>query len=179
MGFSFRKSVKLGPMRLNLSKKGVGVSTGVKGARVSVGPRGTQLSVGGGGLYYKTKLGKMKSSVRAPPAPYYTPAQQLSPEAAVALSVIPGLGQICQGRVGRGLAWLAGVAVGYLLLIIPGVILHVLCAVDAYKGAAVGTGPVPQQLAPPAPAVPNQCVACGARVAKTANFCPKCGTRAR
>jgi len=178
MGFSFRKSVKLGPMRLNLSKKGVGVSTGVKGARVSVGPRGTQLSVGGGGLYYRTKLGSSKSAARAPRPSYSVSTQQLSPEAAATLSVVPGLGHICQGRVGRGLAWLMGVVVGYLLLIIPGVILHILCAVDAYKGA-VGTVAVPQQPALSAAAVPNQCVTCGVRIAKTPNFCPKCGTRVR
>lgn len=35
---------QVGPgIRLNLSKRGVGVSFGVKGGRVSVGPRGTRL----------------------------------------------------------------------------------------------------------------------------------------
>jgi hypothetical protein len=57
MGWFFRKSIKLGPMRLNLSKSGLGVSAGVRGARVSVGPRGAYLNVGRGGVYYRQKLG--------------------------------------------------------------------------------------------------------------------------
>lgn len=59
MGFSFRKSVKLGKgVRLNLSRSGVGVSYGVKGLRVSQSTRGTYLNAGSGGMYYRTKLGK-------------------------------------------------------------------------------------------------------------------------
>lgn len=56
IGFSFRKSIKMGPLRLNLSKSGLGVSTGVKGLRVSVGPRGTYLNAGTKGVYYRKKL---------------------------------------------------------------------------------------------------------------------------
>ena len=42
MGFTFRKSIKIGKnTRINLSSKGgVGISTGVKGARVSVNKQG-------------------------------------------------------------------------------------------------------------------------------------------
>lgn len=57
MGWFFRKSVNVGPVRLNFSKSGVGVSAGVKGARVSVGPKGTYVSVGRGGIYYRQKIG--------------------------------------------------------------------------------------------------------------------------
>jgi hypothetical protein len=57
MGWSFRKSKKFGPFRLNLSKSGVGMSVGVKGARVSVGPRGTRLNLEKYGVRYNTKLG--------------------------------------------------------------------------------------------------------------------------
>jgi hypothetical protein len=35
MAFYFRKSLRFGPLRLNLSKRGVGASIGVKGARAS------------------------------------------------------------------------------------------------------------------------------------------------
>jgi len=55
MGFRFRKSVKIGKnTRLNLSKSGIGLSTGVKGARVSVNQKGTRttLSAPGTGLSY-------------------------------------------------------------------------------------------------------------------------------
>ena len=33
MGFYYRKSVRVGPFRINLSKSGVGLSTGVPGFR--------------------------------------------------------------------------------------------------------------------------------------------------
>lgn len=55
MGFRFRKSIRLGKhTRLNLSKSGVGVSTGVKGFRVGVGPKGvrTTASIPGTGISY-------------------------------------------------------------------------------------------------------------------------------
>lgn len=57
MGLSFRKSIRLGKgVRLNLSKKGIGVSGGVKGLRLSTGPRGTVLSAGAGGLRFQKTL---------------------------------------------------------------------------------------------------------------------------
>ena len=59
MGFSKSKSV--GPFRLNLSKSGLGVSTGVKGARVSFGPRGTYVNLGRNGIYYRKKIGGGKT----------------------------------------------------------------------------------------------------------------------
>lgn len=40
MGFSFRKSVRFGPVRFNLSKSGIGTSIGVKGLRVGVDSKG-------------------------------------------------------------------------------------------------------------------------------------------
>ncbi len=60
MGFYFRKSKGLlgGLFRLNFSKRGVGVSTGVKGARFVVGPAGTYVHLGRKGFYYKKYLGK-------------------------------------------------------------------------------------------------------------------------
>lgn len=62
MGFYFRKSKSFGPFRLNLSKSGLGLSTGIKGARLSFGPRGTYVNMGSGGLYYRKKLGGKKCS---------------------------------------------------------------------------------------------------------------------
>ena len=67
MGFYFRKSKSIGPFRLNFSKSGVGVSTGVKGARVSFGPKGTYVNVGKGGLYYRKKLGGKKRAYAKSP----------------------------------------------------------------------------------------------------------------
>lgn len=55
MGF-LRKSVKVGPLRFNLSKSGVSVSTGITGLRFGVGPRGNWIRMGSGGLSYRTAL---------------------------------------------------------------------------------------------------------------------------
>jgi hypothetical protein len=57
MGFFLRKSIKFGPLRINLSKSGLGLSGGIKGARISAGPRGPQLNVGRKGIYYRKQLG--------------------------------------------------------------------------------------------------------------------------
>jgi len=41
VGFRYRRSIRVGKgVRLNISKKGIGVSVGFKGARIGVGPRG-------------------------------------------------------------------------------------------------------------------------------------------
>lgn len=56
MGFYFRKSIKVGPLKFNLSKSGIGVSTGVKGFRVGTGPRGNYVHMGRGGLYYRVTV---------------------------------------------------------------------------------------------------------------------------
>jgi hypothetical protein len=55
MGFRFRKSIGLGPgIRLNLSKRGAGISFGGKGFIHSIGPSGrrTTVSAPGTGLSY-------------------------------------------------------------------------------------------------------------------------------
>jgi hypothetical protein len=57
MGFYIRKGINLGPLRLNLSRSGLGMSVGVKGARVGLGPRGSYVHLGRGGLYYRQSLG--------------------------------------------------------------------------------------------------------------------------
>lgn len=57
MGWYLRKSLKIGPLRLNLSKSGLGGSVGVKGLRVGTGPRGRYLHAGREGLYYRQSIG--------------------------------------------------------------------------------------------------------------------------
>jgi TM2 domain-containing membrane protein YozV len=55
-----------------------------------------------------------------------------SPGVAAVLSlVIPGAGQMYKGQIGSGFVWLVGVTLGYLLMIAPGLILHILCVVMA------------------------------------------------
>src|SRR5256885_950093 len=56
MGFYIRKSFTLGPLRLNLSRSGLGASIGVKGLRVGSGPRGSYVQMGRGGFYYRQAL---------------------------------------------------------------------------------------------------------------------------
>jgi hypothetical protein len=57
MGLVYRKTIKIGPLNINLSKSGVGFSLGVKGARVGRTAKGkirTTLSIPGTGLSYVT-----------------------------------------------------------------------------------------------------------------------------
>jgi Protein of unknown function (DUF4236) len=56
MGFYLRKSVKVGPLRFNFSKSGIGVSAGVRGLRIGTGPRGNYIHMGRYGLYYRQTL---------------------------------------------------------------------------------------------------------------------------
>ena len=60
MGFYFRKSINLGPLRINLSKSGIGLSFGVKGARVSVNKKGVGLNAGKNGVYYRKNISYKK-----------------------------------------------------------------------------------------------------------------------
>lgn len=64
MGFYIRKSMKLGPLRLNLSKSGFGCSVGVKGFRLGIGPKGRYIHSGLGGLYYREYFNDNKNSYR-------------------------------------------------------------------------------------------------------------------
>jgi hypothetical protein len=57
MSFYIRKAVRAGPIRLNLSKSGVGTSVGVTGFRVGSGPRGNYVHTGRYGLYYRKFFG--------------------------------------------------------------------------------------------------------------------------
>lgn len=63
-----RKSLTRGPIRLNLSKHGLGASFGVTGLRIGVGPKGTYIHAGREGLYYRKYLDS-NSSVPYVPAP--------------------------------------------------------------------------------------------------------------
>lgn len=62
MGFYLRKSVSVGPFRVNFSSSGVGVSAGIKGLRVGTGPRGNYISVGTGALRYRATLPSTSTS---------------------------------------------------------------------------------------------------------------------
>lgn len=57
MGFYLKKGFNFGPVRVNFSKSGIGVSVGAKGARLGVGPRGSYVHAGRKGIYYRKGLG--------------------------------------------------------------------------------------------------------------------------
>ena len=59
MGFSFRKTTKIGPFTFTASKSGVSCSVGVKGARVTRTANGktrATVSIPGTGIRYTTTL---------------------------------------------------------------------------------------------------------------------------
>ena len=71
MGFYYRKSVHLGPFRVNLSRSGLGYSLGTRGFRTGISARGrryTTFSLPGTGLGYRTggRSGSMLSSNAKP-----------------------------------------------------------------------------------------------------------------
>lgn len=73
MGFRFRKSVKIGPVRLTAGKKSASVSVGVKGARVSKSTTGrttrTVSAPGTGMSWSSSSASKSKSRPKAASAP--------------------------------------------------------------------------------------------------------------
>jgi hypothetical protein len=59
MGWNFRRSLNLGPLRLNASKSGIGYSVGVRGFRVGKDAKGrkyTATSIPGAGIYRRDYL---------------------------------------------------------------------------------------------------------------------------
>jgi TM2 domain-containing membrane protein YozV len=65
----------------------------------------------------------------------HPPVQRWSPALAAVLSMLlPGLGQVYKGQVLNGVVWFFLVGVGYLALILPGLLLHFFCIVGAASG---------------------------------------------
>ena len=73
MGLRYRKSIKMGPFRINLSKSGIGYSVGVKGYRVTKKANGgyrTTVSIPGIGIsHVKEYSGKYAEPEYIPPEP--------------------------------------------------------------------------------------------------------------
>ena len=67
MGIFLRKSKKIGAFRVNLSKSGLGVSTGIKGARIGLNSKGKAYVFGGkSGVYYRKSLGGITNKTKTP-----------------------------------------------------------------------------------------------------------------
>ena len=63
------------------------------------------------------------------------PVQRWSPGLAAVLSFfVPGLGQLYKGQILNGLVWFFFVCMGYLALILPGLVLHFFCVLGALSG---------------------------------------------
>jgi len=63
------------------------------------------------------------------------PAKRWSRGLAFVLSLlIPGLGQLYKGQLINAVVWFLVVGVGYVALVIPGVVLHLCCAIGAASG---------------------------------------------
>lgn len=73
MGLYFRKAISVGPLRFNLSQRGIGVSAGIPGFRIGSGPRGNYVHMGANGIYYRAALAP-SGSRQAHPAPSSIPA---------------------------------------------------------------------------------------------------------
>ncbi|MGH7932127.1 MAG: hypothetical protein ACREQN_03060 [Candidatus Binataceae bacterium] len=59
------------------------------------------------------------------------------PWVALALSIVPGLGQIYKGHRWRALAWFFGVMICYGLAQPLGIIMHIICACNAALAGAI------------------------------------------
>jgi TM2 domain-containing membrane protein YozV len=48
--------------------------------------------------------------------------------------IIPGLGQLYKGQIISAILWFVITMIGYIPFVIPGLVLHVLCALGAASG---------------------------------------------
>lgn len=65
MGFIFRKSINLGPLRINIGKNGISLSTGVPGLRIGRNSKGktyTSAGIPGIGMPMRLTHGKKKQA---------------------------------------------------------------------------------------------------------------------
>ena len=95
-----------------------------------------------GNVSYTVPNRQRVSPPRAPSALIHVAPQALElthhPSGAVAgvLSLlVPGAGQLYAGRPISGVLWFVLVTLGYLMLIVPGVLLHILCVASAVSAA--------------------------------------------
>jgi hypothetical protein len=63
-----------------------------------------------------------------------TPKLPFNGVAAVMSLFIPGLGQLYKGHIGIGFVWGLCAFLGYIFLVVPGIIIHLACIYDAGNG---------------------------------------------
>jgi hypothetical protein len=125
MAWRFRRSLKLGPLRLNFSKSGVGTSIGVRGFRVGKDAKGrsyTAASVPGTGLYNRQYSSASK------------PSAAQSPESAASAST--------QSEMGNGLKIFLAFVAGGVVFSIIGAIMSSSPTVSPAPAPAAVSAPV-------------------------------------
>ena len=116
MGFNFRKSIKVGPARINISKSGVGYSVGTKGARISKSAKGkTKITTGipGTGVSYSKSIGGKKKSKKQ--AKTNSKQRQKSTKAAKVQSALPT-------RAPAEKSWFMAVVMAIVGFVVTGVV---------------------------------------------------------
>ena len=82
MGFRFRRSVRFGPLRVNIGKRGVGTSIGVPGARItnsSTGRKYLTLGIPGTGLSWTKTLNSRRDRGASSDSPIVIESQSDNP----------------------------------------------------------------------------------------------------
>lgn len=99
--------------------------------------------------------------------------REWNPGVAALLSfIIPGAGQIYKGNIFTGLLWLVFVVIGYFMMVLPGVLLHIICIYKAYSGNPYAVDPNA-----PTPDTHVKCPDCRELVFKDAIKCKHCGCK--
>ena len=92
MGWNFRRSINVGPFRMNFSKSGIGYSAGIRGARIGRDAKGrkyTQLSIPHTGIYRRDYYDGAKGSASTPPQqPFQAPSPQRAVQPGIQLRSI-------------------------------------------------------------------------------------------
>lgn len=71
------------------------------------------------------------------PQHHAQPTKSWSPGTAAVLSFfVPGLGQVYKGDIAIGLCLLVLTALGYMVFVIPGLLIHIYAVYTAYKAPA-------------------------------------------
>mgnify|MGYP003350230401 CR=1 FL=1 len=110
MAWSYRRSLRSGPLRFNLSRSGIGVSIGVPGFRVGLRPNGRayrSMGIPGTGLYNTETIDVPRRGRRVPPPP-------MPPD----LGAPPSFSQASRSA-GCLSVLLLGAVAGLLILLVP------------------------------------------------------------
>lgn len=105
MGWRYRKSINLGPFRINFSKKGIGYSVGCKGYRVTKKAGGgyrRTISIPGTGISHVTEY---RSNSVSAPAQYQPKHKKTALLLCIFLGPL-GIHRFYVGKIGTGILWL-------------------------------------------------------------------------